>query len=1048
MRKGLIFIFLYSFPFFTFAQSYNLGPANCGTTISACSGFFNDNGGIGGNYAPNQDCWATFCSNIGLPGYLYTFSFDDTFDIHPDDTLFIHDGSSIYAPLLRVGPLSQFYANNSNPLNNYTVQTISGCLTFRFKSKNHSFSGWSAKIECKPVCQNFIAKIDNVFYKIVNGARIPNRVRLNQKDYVKDEYGQIIDSVSFNSIDICDGDSIVLSAKTNYPFNNLRYPQSDATSIFEWSFGDSATYSAQAVTEASHRYTPADGYNLSLKVIDERGCIATDNARVRISWNPIRKINPLPDLCLNDTCLVSVGYRQNQIEVDTVKTKPVREIYSDVLFIPDGPGCPKQCYKTNVKFDQYPPGTVIQRASDICSVCITAEHTWSGDLGIYLVCPNGQKAALMTYNGSGGPYPSTCNGGADLGIPPRSRQVPGQLFPPDNCTQELNAPGIGWQYCWSEVYRNSTQGQMGPHTQNVLVIDSSDYMAKSKFFLPDTSFNSLIGCPLNGEWSIEICDYWAIDKGYIFNWSLEICNIPITKWKYEVLIDSVIWNGPFLQNTGRTHTEVNPSSPGNFSYEINILDDFSCQWDTSFSINVLPDVSLDLGRDTILCSGAMFRLDATGQGNLRYLWDNNSINPIRIIDEGGTYWAKVFRQECPHRTAIDTIRISYYSDSLINLGNDTALCLTQVLLLNATGDGNFTYLWSDSSTDTTLLVRSSGTYWVRATRAECPSQVQTDSIYVLFYPPFAVDLGMDTTICYTNFVLLDATQYEGNFKYAWSTGNTSPTLDVNKKGIYWVDVSRVECPEQKYRDSIQISHFPRINVDLGKDNFICKADSLLLVATQNLDVPAFYQWQDSSTNSVYTVWEKGQYWVSVYNLCERKGDTVNISEYINPYLHLPDDTSFCLNRGGVRIVPNINYKDSYKYVWSDGLTDFERIFNKEGLYWLEATNRCFSLRDSIQLTAKDCEVVLIFPTAITPFQASNNYFSIGRKNNVKDIKIWIYNRWGNLLYYSKNVDFKWDGRDSKGDMVPAGSYVYLIEYHSEIDPGIILQQKGNINVIY
>ncbi len=91
---------------------------------------------------------------------------------------------------------------------------------------------------------------------------------------------------------------------------------------------------------------------------------------------------------------------------------------------------------------------------------------------------------------------------------------------------------------------------------------------------------------------------------------------------------------------------------------------------------------------------------------------------------------------------------------------------------------------------------------------------------------------------------------------------------------------------------------------------------------------------------------------------------------------------------------------------------------------------------------------LDFPNAFMPNNASNAYFCVRRKRNVKDLKIQIYSRWGELVYQSSDLNFRWDGRDRKGTWVPTGSYVYLVEYHSQTDPNITKQKKGSVNVTY
>ncbi len=46
---------------------------------------------------------------------------------------------------------------------------------------------------------------------------------------------------------------------------------------------------------------------------------------------------------------------------------------------------------------------------------------------------------------------------------------------------------------------------------------------------------------------------------------------------------------------------------------------------------------------------------------------------------------------------------------------------------------------------------------------------------------------------------------------------------------------------------------------------------------------------------------------------------------------------------------------------------------------------------------------------------------------VEDFKMWVYDRWGNLIFYSDNKRVGWDGYNANGKLMPAGVYVYKLE---------------------
>ena len=78
-------------------------------------------------------------------------------------------------------------------------------------------------------------------------------------------------------------------------------------------------------------------------------------------------------------------------------------------------------------------------------------------------------------------------------------------------------------------------------TQSGSTLDSSDHVNKTNYYTPANDFSQLIGCPLNGEWSINVCDLWGADNGWVFGFSVDICGISTSGCQYQVAIDSLVW---------------------------------------------------------------------------------------------------------------------------------------------------------------------------------------------------------------------------------------------------------------------------------------------------------------------------------------------------------------------------------------------------------------------------------------------------------------------------------------------------------------------------
>lgn len=69
--------------------------------------------------------------------------------------------------------------------------------------------------------------------------------------------------------------------------------------------------------------------------------------------------------------------------------------------------------------------------------------------------------------------------------------------------------------------------------------------------------------------------------------------------------------------------------------------------------------------------------------------------------------------------------------------------------------------------------------------------------------------------------------------------------------------------------------------------------------------------------------------------------------------------------------------------------------------------------------------VLFIPNAFTPNGDGVNDNFIVKHTEYFPFLIQIFNRWGELIYESSNLDFKWDG-SYNGETVPSGSYYYII----------------------
>lgn len=159
--------------------------------------------------------------------------------------------------------------------------------------------------------------------------------------------------------------------------------------------------------------------------------------------------------------------------------------FTDTLtYLPDGDGAE---YSTPFMIDNYPEGTTVASAGGLTEICMLMEHSYLGDLEIWVRCPNGEELVLHEYSNTSVVAGQTLGGGLE------DTETPDEL----------------WLYCWTaEASLTMEDYILAENIGNDEPMPAVDYA-------PEENFSSLATCPINGEWSIRIRDNIVRDQGYI-----------------------------------------------------------------------------------------------------------------------------------------------------------------------------------------------------------------------------------------------------------------------------------------------------------------------------------------------------------------------------------------------------------------------------------------------------------------------------------------------------------------------------------------------------
>jgi gliding motility-associated-like protein len=269
--------------------------------------------------------------------------------------------------------------------------------------------------------------------------------------------------------------------------------------------------------------------------------------------------------------------------------------------------------------------------------------------------------------------------------------------------------------------------------------------------------------------------------------------------------------------------------------------------------------------------------------------------------------------------------------------------------------------------------------------------------------------------------------------YLWEDGSTKSTLETSTPGWHWFETSKNGC---KFRDSVYVFAYTAPVVNLGSDTTLCPSEQLALTAGDNT---LTYLWQDESKKNEYTVTRAGTYYVTASNKYCNARDTIVVQYAKSPEVRFEQDSLICDKEE--KILKPYLYGDSF--LWNTGSTAQEIKVTAPGVYEVTAKNQCGVATKAITITRSSC--LFFLPNAFTPNgDGLNDRFGLKEYGFIRQYKISIYNRWGEIVYQSSDPAGRWNGL-LKGKTAPEAVYVWKAEYTDWL--GRKLSRQGTVVLI-
>lgn len=392
------------------------------------------------------------------------------------------------------------------------------------------------------------------------------------------------------------------------------------------------------------------------------------------------------------------------------------------------------------------------------------------------------------------------------------------------------------------------------------------------------------------------------------------------------------------------------------------------------------------------------------------------------------------------------------------------ICGPNAPLTVSSATAGATFSWTGPSGFTAnganIIVPLSGTYTVTASAAgSC--DVSTDVVVDLTIQPI-LQINQIGDVCNGQITLqAEVTNPEtgANYVYNWDNGANSRTITVDASGTYMVTARPSDNLTCTGNASTVITIPEEIEATVSStpacDDGSGTLEDIILSVNVLTGSPTTFAWtrdgQPVGTGQSITVTQEGAYTARISDgtcFIER---SIQITRQITPPGLLPDEELYCPTRTDNPILTAGFGFETYEWTL-DGqpFPGAGQTLNltAAGEYVVTMTTAIGCVRTDTVTVIESCDPRVLAPTAFAPTSTPpNNTFSVVPNDFVNNFEIFIYTRWGELMFQSNTLEFKWDGTFN-GELVPLGTYPYVIRFTSRFEPERgTFEQSGAITVV-
>jgi gliding motility-associated-like protein len=576
----------------------------------------------------------------------------------------------------------------------------------------------------------------------------------------------------------------------------------------------------------------------------------------------------------------------------------------------------------------------------------------------------------------------------------------------------------------------------GPNTFRNFVFNPIDISSSS---------NSIRTLTFNFGTRHPSCNGTGWDSGENLVFTPVLDGVPLS----PITIISGAGNANYPISSNQYSYEI-PKCVGTFSFTIGVntnrkdellfLDDVRLTCPVLNAAIVEPD---SISGPLAICSGGLFNYSVPIFNGQSVVWDNipvgasssylNNTHDTIVLDFNnvaiGNYSlsARIVDSCGLSQSAevVANIQIIDEIDELIISGPDT-ICNGASIQLFTNYIGGLT--WSNGAITDTISIISGGVYHVDYV-SQCGVLSASKNITELLTLEAEIFPEGPILMCDGESINLYSSLPGAN---SWSTGDLADSIIVSHEGLVYLTNTNY-CGTST--DSILINYIPT-SIDYlisSSQSHLCNGDEATLSIQVNSGATAI--WESTGEGENLVVMEAGVYVVELRNECLVISDSVTItsSEIQGEILANPQT-------GEAPLLVDFSFLGSgsdLSYTWDFGNASFSNdstaqiTYNESGTFVVNLllTDQfgCELLLNDIVKVTEIYTSTIFVPNSFTPNNDGFNDVFYVKHSDISEFSILIFNRWGNEIYKSNNVDFVWNATNRSGDAVSDGTYVYIIE---------------------